>query len=246
MQRLTQLALLLCLSHLSAFADTNGISLTLYFPHTEMLEGEWFDYSITLTNGSPRAVPIRQDTKSMISSQFIFDLGTATRYHNGLFEFDDSPRKWYPPRTPYDLIPLPAGESHTWEVRWGYCQLQGANAMFGVTSMAVRCILDTNKWVTSNTVQLKFYPDELLTPVFDEATTPKYDRLYKAKLGDETYLFNFLAKRICRLPEDDAPNIQRNPDNGIVTISFPKSKRKILYDPQKQTDLTDRKIKPVE
>ena len=40
MKRLIQLTLALCLSLLSAFAETNGISLTLYFPHTEMLEGD--------------------------------------------------------------------------------------------------------------------------------------------------------------------------------------------------------------
>ncbi|MCL1921796.1 MAG: hypothetical protein FWG50_12125 [Kiritimatiellaeota bacterium] len=145
-----------------------------------------------------------------------------------------------------DLFSLPAGESHTWEVRWGYSSLQGANAMVGVTSMAVRCILDTNKWVTSNTVQLKFYPDDLLTPVFDEKTIPEFDRMYKAKLGDKTYLFDFFKLRICELPEDDMPDIQRNPENGIVTVSFPKSKRKILYDPQKGGEWTRRKIKPVE
>ena len=65
MKKLTHLALLLGLFQLSAYAETNGLTLTLYFPHTEVLNGEWYDYSVTLSNGSSRAVHIRKVSARM-------------------------------------------------------------------------------------------------------------------------------------------------------------------------------------
>ena len=59
----------LCLLALSTSADTNGVSLTLHFPHSEMLADEWFDYSLTLSNGSPHDIFIMKDPRSMIPCQ---------------------------------------------------------------------------------------------------------------------------------------------------------------------------------
>ncbi|MCL1921793.1 MAG: hypothetical protein FWG50_12110 [Kiritimatiellaeota bacterium] len=233
-----KLMLILSFSHLSAFAETNGITLALYFPHTEMLMEEWYDFSITLSNGSARAVYVINDPKTALARQLIFDLGMTGKREFSKYDFDDNPLKWNvgPTSTRHRVIPVPPGETHTWDFIYGYAtELLGAIRGCCVTSMVARCTLENKQWVQSNTVQLKFYPDELLTPIFDENTTPKFERLYKARLGEKTYLFNHVKMRICELPEDDMPDIQRNTNEGSI-ISFPNSKRKILYDPKTWSD----------
>ncbi|MCL1921792.1 MAG: hypothetical protein FWG50_12105 [Kiritimatiellaeota bacterium] len=227
-----KLMLVLSLFQLSAFADTNGISLTLYFPHTEMFDWEWCNYSITLSNGSSRAVQIIKEPRDMVRCQLIFDLDTTKppSLLDHYYECEDSHHKWDSfKRSRQNAVPLLAGESYTWDIFFWDGELRSAIEQLGATSMVVRCILDANTWVKSNTVQVKLYPKETLVPVFDEKTTPRFERLYKAKLGNQTYLFNELKERICELPDDDIPNIQRNPDEGSISISFPKSRRRILY-----------------
>ena len=218
--------LALCVLLQSACADTNGLSLTLHFPHTELLVGEWYDYSITLSNGSSHAVQIMKDPQSMISCQFVFDLGTIKKYHSGYFSFDDGWDKQRAfGRSRGNAVPLSAGESYTWNIRWGYSQLDGADELFGVTNMSVRCLLDTNQWVRSNTVSLKFYQEE--------AKEPSIGSLRIVRLGTKRHVFNFLNQRICEIPEDDEPIIHHDADTDMVTVSFAKSRRKIIYDPRR-------------
>jgi hypothetical protein len=218
--------LALCVLLQSASADTNGLSLTLHFPYTEMLVDEWFDYSITLSNQSDSAILIIEDPRSMIPCQMIFDLGTKKEYCNSHYSFDDSWGKWKAFRgSRKNAVPLPPGESYTWEVFYGYSDLRGAIERFGVTNMSVRCLLGTNQWVRSNTVSLKFYQEE--------AKEPSIGSLRIVRLGTKRHVFNFLNQRICEIPEDDEPIIHHDADADMVTVSFAKSRRKIIYDPRR-------------
>jgi len=218
--------LALCVLLQSACADTNGLSLTLHFPYTEMLVDEWFDYSITLSNQSDSAILIIKDPRSMIPCQMIFDLGTKKEYCNSHYSFDDSWGKWKAFRgSRKNAVPLPPGESYTWEVFYGYSDLRGAIERFGVTNMSVRCLLGTNQWVRSNTVSLKFYQEE--------AKEPSIGSLRIVRLGTKRHVFNFLNQRICEIPEDDEPIIHHDADADMVTVSFAKSRRKIIYDPRR-------------
>jgi len=216
----------LCLLTSWAGADTNGLSLTLHFPYTEMLVDEWFDYSITLSNQSDSAILIIEDPRSMIPCQMIFDLGTKKEYCNSHYSFDDSWGKWKAFRgSRKNAVPLPPGESYTWEVLYGYSDLRGAIERFGVTNMSVRCLLGTNQWVRSNTVSLTFYQEEV--------KAPEIGSLRIVRLGTKRHVFNFLNQRICEIPEDDEPIIQHDADADMVTVSFAKSRRKIIYDPRR-------------
>jgi len=218
--------LALCVLLQSAHADTNGLSLTLHFPYTEMLVDEWFDYSITLSNQSDSAILIIKDPRSMIPCQMIFDLGTKKEYCNSHYSFDDSWGKWKAFRgSRKNAVPLPPGESYTWEVFYGYSDLRGAIEEYGVTNMSVRCLLGTNQWVRSNTVSLKFYQEE--------AKEPSIGSLRIVRLGTKRHVFNFLNQRICEIPEDDEPIIHHDADADMVTVSFAKSRRKIIYDPRR-------------
>ena len=216
----------LCLLTSWAGADTNGLSLTLHFPYTEMLVDEWFDYSITLSNQSDSAILIIKDPRSMIPCQMIFDLGTKKEYCNSHYSFDDSWGKWKAFRgSRKNAVPLPPGESYTWEVLYGYSDLRGAIERFGVTNMSVRCLLGTNQWVRSNTVSLTFYQEEV--------KAPEIGSLRIVRLGTKRHVFNFLNQRICEIPEDDEPIIHHDADADMVTVSFAKSRRKIIYDPRR-------------
>ena len=216
----------LCLLTSWAGADTNGLSLTLHFPYTEMLVDEWFDYSITLSNQSDSAILIIEDPRSMIPCQMIFDLGTKKEYCNSHYSFDDSWGKWKAFRgSRKNAVPLPPGESYTWEVLYGYSDLRGAIERFGVTNMSVRCLLGTNQWVRSNTVSLTFYQEEV--------KAPEIGSLRIVRLGTKRHVFNFLNQRICEIPEDDKPIIHHDVDTDMVTVSFAKSRRKIIYDPRR-------------
>jgi len=216
----------LCLLTSWAGADTNGLSLTLHFPYTEMLVDEWFDYSITLSNQSDSAILIIEDPRSMIPCQMIFDLGTKKEYCNSHYSFDDSWGKWKAFRgSRKNAVPLPPGESYTWEVLYGYSDLRGAIERFGVTNMSVRCLLGTNQWVRSNTVSLTFYQEEV--------KAPEIGSLRIVRLGTKRHVFNFLNQRICEIPEDDEPIIHHDADADMVTVSFAKSRRKIIYDPRR-------------
>jgi hypothetical protein len=239
MKKVKMMSIVLCLSALPIVADTNGISLTLNFQYTEMFEDEWYNYSITISNGSPNAIQILKDPQDMIAHQFIFELGTKKEYHRGYYQFDDG---WDKQRafgkSRKRAVPLPSGKSHTWNILYGYSQLDGANKDFGVTNLTVRCLLDTNQWVRSNTVPLTFYPSESKIVVFDPQDDGKRldegirgidNKLYKVTLGDKVYLFNVLGDRLCEIQEGDVPEIRRDAKKDCISIFFPESKRKILY-----------------
>jgi len=234
-----------CLTALPTVAETNLVSLALYFPYTEMLSNEWCTYSITLINNSSNAIPILHDPQSMLNCQMIFDLGTERKYHRGYFYFDDGWDKINSfEKSRRRAVPLPPGESYTWEFPYGYSQLHQANELFNITNMSVRCLLGTNEWVRSNTVSLSFYSDDGKTVMFEPPNDSKLkntkeidQKLYKVKLGDELYLFNSLRQRICELPDDDHPVISRDIENDEISISFPKSNRVFLYNP-KTTEVT--------
>jgi hypothetical protein len=233
------------LSIQSICADTNGVSLALHFPHTELLVGEWYDYSITLSNGSPHAVQIMRDTHSMLECQFVFDLGTKKKYHRGYYDFDDGWDKQRAfGRSRGNAVPLPAGEAYTWNIRWGYSQLDGANELFGVTNMSVRCLLGTNEWVHSNTVSLSFHSGDDKTVMFEPPDDGKIQsgkgidpKLYKVRVGDKFFLFNSLRQRICELPGSDPPVIRYSSGKDTIEVSFSQSKWVFLYNP-KTTEVT--------
>ena len=236
----------LCLLTSWAGADTNGLSLTLHFPYTEMLVDEWFDYSITLSNQSDSAILIIKDPRSMIPCQMIFDLGTKKEYRGSHYSFDAgwNKRRAFE-RSRRNAVPLPPGESYTWEVLYGYSDLHGAIEEYGVTNMSVRCLLGTNQWVRSNTVALSFYPDDDKTVMFDPPNGNNLQRnkgidfkLYKIKLGEKFYLFNSLRQRICELPDGDHPVIRCDTEDDKISISFPRSKRIFLYN-QKTPEVTE-------
>lgn len=214
---------MLCLATSSVVAETNEISLALCFPYTKMLSNEWYTYSITLRNDSSTAIPILHDPQSMLNCQLIFDLGTKRKYHKGYFYFDEGWDKINAfEKSRRRTVPLPPGESYTWEFPYGYSQLHQAHELFDITNISVRCLLETNQCVRSNVVPLTFYQEK--------ERCPTVGSLRKVKLGDKRYIFNVFNQRICEILEDDDPDIHHDIDHDTTSISFPRSKRKIFYD----------------
>ena len=104
----------------------------------------------------------------------IFDLGTKKKYRDSHYSFDDGWDKWKAFRgSRRNAVPLPPGKSYTWNVLYGYSDLNGAIKTFDVTNMAVRCLLGTNQWVRSNTVSLTFYSDEDKTVMYEPTKDDK-------------------------------------------------------------------------
>ncbi len=225
-----------CLLIRSVHAVTNEVALTLCFPYTEMLADEWFDYSITISNGSSRLIQIIKDPQSMLLCQMIFDLGTKKEYRDSHYSFDDGwdKRKSFRASRKNTTSLLP-GKSYTWLIPYGYSDLHGAIKTFGVTNMSVRCLLGTNEWVRSNVVPLTFYQEE--------TGGQSIGSLRKVKLGGKRYVFNKFNQRICEIPEDDDPLISISNINDTVSIVFSKSKRKLLYDQGKMKITSERPLK---
>jgi hypothetical protein len=101
--------------------------------------------------------------------------------------------------------------------------------------MSVRCLLGTNQWVRSNIVPLTFYQEKERCPAIGS--------LRKVKLGDKRYIFNVFNQRICEIPEDDDPDLRHDMDKDIVSVSFPRSKRKIFYNPKTAKVIHERDAK---
>ena len=219
-------------------AQTNGIAVSLVMPGDELLFGEKTPITVSITNGSDRAIPIVKDNARAFRSQIQLDVGAREPGQASPIEATDDRRKvWSSVSQSEDC--LRPGESFSWTLpQTIHLTILAYHAE--ATNITARVMVSDNEWASS--VRLPFYVSkedkEKNSPqieCYDLNTREKTKYpLRKIKLGDKSFLFTVMGYRLCEVPDDDMPEVLfDSAKQEVIILGLQNSRQNIRYDEAK-------------
>jgi len=218
-------------------AQTNGITVSLVMPGDELLFGEKTPITVSITNGSDRAIPIVRDGRAF-RFQIQLDVGAREPYAASPIEATDDRRKTWQSLSKVEDF-LNPGESFSWTLP-SPIHLTIFAYHTEATNITARVLVGDNEWASS--VRLPFYVSkedkEKNSPqieCYDLNTREKTKYpLRKIKLGDKSFLFTVMGYRLCEVPDDDMSEVLfDSAKQEVIILGLQNSKQNIRYDEAK-------------
>lgn len=245
-----RIMLLTLMSVYTTCAASNRVSVVCDVPGSVMLFHEKTPITVTVTNQSETQIPFIRDVSHAYDAQIWIDLGNEEPFtHQPPFGLRE--RKIWPKEITVDKWPeesrLNPGETGMWTLTYSPHMrdiIDYASAR-GTTSITVRVQLGNNQWASSETLPFRIAPNSANGALMkkDKIAEVEYfhtvrnrnekSAFYVIPVGGEKFLFDSKDQRLCEIPEDDKPIIHHDADTDMVTVSFAKSRRKIIYDPRR-------------
>lgn len=238
MKKLYFLSLLGAWPCVVGYAMSNDVSVSLCLPGEEVLAYKQGVVRVTITNNSNHAIPL---LKGLAAQRFQVCLNMETEKQSCAerpYLVDGRFRDWERIRKAKEFL-MP-GQGYTWEFgaeKW--LNLTAYMLSAETTNITVRVMVAENKWASSATVPFRvrgglgIFDASPAIDCYDAKNNKTLKEPFRqAKLNGKSYLFSNDVKRICEVPDDDAPKVLFDSEKGELSISFSKSKKKLLYIPE--------------
>jgi len=237
MKKMSTIGLFVVTSLSVCNAQTNGIAVSLAMPGVEMLVGEQTPITVSITNGSDRAIPIIKDNGNAFRFQVQLDVGAKELYAASPIESTNDRRKTWQSLSKVEDF-LNPGESFVWTLPYTI-HLTILASKIEATNITARVVIGDNEWVSS--ARLPFYvsnedkeQDSPQIECYDLKTREKAKYpLRKIKLGDKSFIFTVMGYRLCEVSDNDMPEVLFDSEKQEVIISSQNNKRSIRYDETK-------------
>ena len=234
-----------------AHAASNGVSVVCTVPESLVMFHELnMPITITVSNGTERAIPFTRDINIAYKYQIWIDLGLKDpTYHPP--EFGLTPQKKW--NKNFDLNKwkeesrLNPGESALWVLsRIQVFQILDYASVQGTSNITIRVQIGYDQWASSKTFPLYAVPRSLDHPEneeywnqykvaeFESAETtekkPKKASFFVIPVKGVRTLFDQDSQEICVLGDDQTPKIERDGEEVSISFSSAKGEQKIRYD----------------
>jgi len=250
MKKSTIMGLLCAMPLVTGAMQSDRVVVSLTMPGSVMLFHEKTPITVTITNQSETQIPFIRDVSHAYNTQIWIDLGNEEPFtHQPPFGLRE--RKTWPKEITVDKWPeesrLNPGETGMWTLTYSPHMrdiIDYASAR-GTTSITVRVQLGNNQWASSETLPFRIAPnpangalmkkDKIAEVEYFHTVRNRNEKsaFYVIPVGGKNFLFDSKDQRLCEIPEDDEPIIHHDADTDMVTVSFAKSRRKIIYDPRR-------------
>lgn len=225
-------------------ADTNGISVHLSIPLYPLLECEISAVSLSVTNGSNRALPIITGWGRAVGAQLSFEIeGIEFRHpHQPIFDFERS-RPWASVSNQANRVLAP-GEAYTWTDLYFLQQTCSNN---GGSNIIAKILVGEGEWAFSPKTPINIYlPNDgkdhfmdTMQPCFettgiDNLSNLPFDfKVFQVDLLGTNFLFTGLGDRICDVPTGITPSLQVT--TNVLEVTFPETNRIVRFNINKGT-----------
>lgn len=214
------------------------VAVSLTMPGEEMLFLEMTPIAVTISNGTDRIIPIIKDNDLALRVQIKLDIGAMEPHANSpISATDDTYKKWFYLRKAKDM--LNPGESFSWAFS-NFTELTVFAYHVKATNIAAKVLIGDNEWCSSEPVAFCVNKQDvegrgLLNEspeieCYDAKTRMKSKiSIRRVRINNKNFLFTHEGNRLFEIPTDDIPEVSFDSENGIISFSFLKSKRVLLY-----------------
>jgi len=251
MRKMSMMSLLAAVPLSMCIAQTNGVVVTLTMPGEEMLLLEMTPFSVSVSNGTDRVIPVFKDGDTALLRQIWLDVGARKPYAaNWPPAIERRNKIWSFVNTSTES--LNPGESFTWTFTFiPVLKLTGFAYHAQATNITAKVLVGDNEWATSATIPFSVCQEDIegagllpKSPVVEclyATTKMKTDIIIRdVKIGNKRYLFTDDGYRIYEIPDGDTPEVLLDVGKGILSVSFKNSKRRVLYNlSQKKGETTE-------